>query len=94
MSIGESVVVLVGVAATALVAALYFYQTELIYPARFPPGSRQSVMKPHEFGMAHYEDLTLMSPDGLRLKAYLIKQPEGMHKQTDTIIYLHVSIAL
>ncbi|CAG8838989.1 19157_t:CDS:2, partial [Racocetra persica] len=42
---------------------LYVFQTELIYPARFPEGSRHNVPKPSEFGMEYTEEI-LSTKDG------------------------------
>ncbi|BEI88559.1 uncharacterized protein CcaverHIS019_0112770 [Cutaneotrichosporon cavernicola] len=54
-----------------LAGALWYFQRRLIYPADFPEGSRTMVPKPTEAALP-YEDVTLATPDGLRIKAYVI----------------------
>jgi len=61
------------VAVTGLAGLLYTFQTSIIYPASLPQGSRTVVATPSEFGIP-YEDITLTSPDGIKLKAYLMLQ--------------------
>ncbi|ORZ38824.1 Alpha/Beta hydrolase protein [Catenaria anguillulae PL171] len=71
---------------------LYAYQNSLIYPANFPPGSREHVDTPDELGLP-YEDVTLTTPDGLNLKAYFIR-PKIMDMSgasRPTILYLHAN---
>ncbi|TPX30094.1 hypothetical protein SmJEL517_g06257 [Synchytrium microbalum] len=53
---------------------LWVYQTSLIYPAAFPEGSRTEVFTPDKFSMHDWEDLTLTTPDNLKIKAYLIRR--------------------
>ncbi|RSH89329.1 hypothetical protein EHS25_002441 [Saitozyma podzolica] len=50
---------------------LWYFQRTLIYPAYAPSGSRQNVPKPTVVGLP-YEDVTLTTPDNLRIKAYVI----------------------
>ncbi|GHJ87128.1 hypothetical protein NliqN6_3530 [Naganishia liquefaciens] len=51
---------------------LYIYQTKLVYPANFPAGSRKEVLDPFStYGMP-YDDLTLITPDNVKIRAYLI----------------------
>ncbi|PWN48440.1 alpha/beta-hydrolase [Violaceomyces palustris] len=64
-------VVLVGLVSTA--GLLYRYQTSLIYPASFPPGSRTQVTTPDEFDLP-YEELDLVTPDGEVVKAFVMLQ--------------------
>ncbi|BEJ17657.1 hypothetical protein CspHIS471_0610580 [Cutaneotrichosporon sp. HIS471] len=54
-----------------LAGALWYFQRRLIYPADFPEGSRTMVPKPTEAALP-YEDVTLTTPDGLRIKAFMI----------------------
>ncbi|KAF9385156.1 hypothetical protein CPB97_005103 [Podila verticillata] len=72
-------------------ALLYHYQCEIIYPANFPEGSRTHVAKPSQYNMP-YEDLTLVTPDKVKIKAYLIKQPDdNVARRRPTILYLHAN---
>ncbi|KAF9579698.1 hypothetical protein BGW38_003941 [Lunasporangiospora selenospora] len=72
-------------------ALLYHYQCEIIYPANFPEGSRTNVMKPSNYGMP-YEDLTLTTPDKVKIRAYLIKnQDDTIARRSPTILYLHAN---
>ncbi|KAG0235096.1 hypothetical protein BGW42_005889 [Actinomortierella wolfii] len=72
-------------------ALLYHYQCEIIYPASFPEGSRTHVAKPSQFGLP-YEDLTLVTPDKVKIKAYLIKHPDdNIARKRPTILYLHAN---
>ncbi|KAF9314531.1 hypothetical protein BG003_004079 [Podila horticola] len=72
-------------------ALLYHYQCEIIYPASFPEGSRKHVAKPSQYDMP-YEDLTLITPDKVEIKAYLIKDPDdSIARRRPTILYLHAN---
>ncbi len=82
-------------AAGLIVAAgigLYAYQTKLIYPSNFPPGSREQVATPDEWHMPDYESITLKTADGLNIKAYLIwKRDEYKTPSKRTVLYLHAN---
>ncbi|KAF9910369.1 hypothetical protein BX616_010877 [Lobosporangium transversale] len=72
-------------------ALLYHYQCEIIYPANFPEGSRKHVAKPSQYNLP-YEDLTLITPDKVKIKAYLIKHPDdSIARRRPTILYLHAN---
>ncbi|KAG0330968.1 hypothetical protein BG004_001878 [Podila humilis] len=72
-------------------ALLYHYQCEIIYPANFPEGSRTQVAKPSQYDLP-YEDLTLITPDKVEIKAYLIKHPDdSIARRRPTILYLHAN---
>ncbi|KAG8968581.1 hypothetical protein FRC05_001506 [Tulasnella sp. 425] len=66
---------------------LYYGQGFLIYPSGFPQGSRQTVATPMEYNMI-YHDVTLETPDNVRIRAYLMLQREdvpntkGAYQQT------------
>ncbi|GAA5882152.1 hypothetical protein JCM1840_002029 [Sporobolomyces johnsonii] len=83
-----TLVVSVGGAGTAL----YLAQTRLIYPANFPQGSRQNVPTPDQFGMS-YEDVTLTTPDGVRVKAFLMLHDRDGVDPSDrpTVLLLHAN---
>ncbi|CAG8563833.1 2016_t:CDS:2 [Ambispora gerdemannii] len=73
-------------------ALLYTFQCELIYPANFPPGSRQQVAKPPEHGIYKYEDLTLTTKDNIKIRAYACRQvPEATARISPTILFLHAN---
>ncbi|RPD56558.1 alpha/beta-hydrolase [Lentinus tigrinus ALCF2SS1-7] len=52
---------------------LFFGQNYLIYPSAFPPGSRTEVPVPTDFDLP-YQDLPLTTPDGVKLRCYLLTQ--------------------
>lgn len=69
--------------------ALYLLQSRLIYPANLPAGSRQDVPRPEEFGMPG-EEVELTAPDGVKLKAFVIKAP-GDPSLRPTVLLLHAN---
>ena len=68
----------------------YFAQTSLIYPASIPSGSRTEVATPAEHGIP-FEDVSLTTPDGVRIKAYLMLQQGGRAQERPTVILLHAN---
>lgn len=60
---------------------LYRYQRNLVYPSNVPSGSRTEVPTPDEFGIDEYENLTLETPDGEKLHAYLMTQRSISEKE-------------
>ncbi|KAF8496343.1 Alpha/Beta hydrolase protein [Gautieria morchelliformis] len=58
---------------TLTAGVLYYGQGYLIYPSAFPPGSRIEVETPDKYGLA-YEDVTLDTVDGIKIKCYLMLQ--------------------
>ncbi|KAI0036346.1 alpha/beta-hydrolase [Vararia minispora EC-137] len=62
-----------GLGTLAGIGLLYYGQNYLIYPSAFPQGSREQVPVPSEFGLP-YTDLTLTTPDGVKIKAFLLTQ--------------------
>ncbi|CAN6626821.1 hypothetical protein TRVA0_011S00518 [Trichomonascus vanleenenianus] len=64
---------------------VYKFQTKLIYPSDFPEGSRTDVDTPDEYGMP-YEDVTIDTPDGEKLKAFLMLQEKDARDQTTVIM--------
>ncbi|KAI0764677.1 alpha/beta-hydrolase [Fomes fomentarius] len=52
---------------------LFFGQNYLIYPSAYPPGSRSDVHVPTDFDLP-YQDLPLTTPDGVKLRCYLLTQ--------------------
>ncbi|KAI8827132.1 Alpha/Beta hydrolase protein [Fimicolochytrium jonesii] len=53
---------------------LYTYQNNLIYPANFPAGSREVVDTPDKVGLHDFENLTITTPDKVKIKAYFIRR--------------------
>ncbi|GAA5956380.1 hypothetical protein JCM10213_000556 [Rhodosporidiobolus nylandii] len=84
----STLAVLVGGSGTAL----YLLQNKLIYPANLPSGSRTDVPQPSDFGMP-FEAVDLTTPDGVRLKAFLIKYEQGGTKAEErpTVLLLHAN---
>lgn len=74
-------------------------QRYIIYPAYAPAGSRQQVDTPDKHKMPKYEDLTLETPEKLKIKAYLIlqgadlsgKAAEEEIKRRPTVLFLHAN---
>ncbi|CCA68369.1 hypothetical protein PIIN_02235 [Serendipita indica DSM 11827] len=58
---------------TLSLGLLYYGQNYLIYPSAFPPGSRTLVPTPADHGLP-YQDLTLDTEDGVKLKSFLLMQ--------------------
>ncbi|GAA5986504.1 hypothetical protein JCM11641_005222 [Rhodosporidiobolus odoratus] len=74
--------------------ALYLYQSRLIYPANLPAGSRTNVPTPSDFGIDPYQDLDLTTPDGVRIKAYLMlyQHEDGVPPSSrPTVLLLHAN---
>lgn len=71
---------------------LYLGQTKLIYPSGIPAGSRENVPTPDQFGMP-YEELTLITPDGVKIKAFLmLYERDGVQaKDRPTVLLLHAN---
>ncbi|CAG8697206.1 7006_t:CDS:2, partial [Acaulospora morrowiae] len=75
----------------ALTAAglLFYFQCELIYPARFPEGSRVHVAKPSEYGMNYTEEI-LTTKDGIKIRAYICILPTDAVNRP-TILFFHAN---
>ncbi|KAJ6494003.1 Alpha/Beta hydrolase protein [Mycena vitilis] len=57
---------------------LYYGQNYLIYPSAFPPGSRtEDVPVPSTYGLP-YQDLELMTSDGITLRCYMLPQSKEL----------------
>jgi len=68
---------------------LYFKQNELIYPRGFPSGSRTEVPTPAHFRISESETLTIPTPDGETLHAYLLRPPKALLRKNITILMFH-----
>ncbi|KDQ11568.1 hypothetical protein BOTBODRAFT_35235 [Botryobasidium botryosum FD-172 SS1] len=55
----------------------------LIYPSAFPVGPRDPIATPDKHGLP-YEDLTLETPDGLKIRGYLMRQQVRSHSRSTT----------
>lgn len=64
-------------------------QTKLIYPSGVPEGSRRHIDTPAMHGMPDFEDLTLTTSDGLKVRAYLILHQDAASRPT--LLYLHAN---
>ncbi|KAF9308119.1 hypothetical protein BG006_005561, partial [Podila minutissima] len=54
-------------------------------------GSRIYVAKPSQYGLP-YEDLTLITLDKIKIRAYLIKNTDdSIARHSNTILYLHAN---
>lgn len=77
----------------------YSGQSYLIYPAYAPSGSRTDVPTPDKHGISVYEDLTLETPDKLKIRAFLMLQGASQGKEAcaveakkrPTILFLHAN---
>lgn len=78
---------------TAGGAALYLGQCRLIYPANMPSGSRTIVPRPDEFAMAPFDEATLVTPDGVKLRAFVIPYARDGVKPSErpTVLLLHAN---
>ncbi|KAG9029080.1 hypothetical protein FS837_003640 [Tulasnella sp. UAMH 9824] len=75
----------------ALAAGLLYYgQGFLIYPSGFPQGSRQTVATPMEYNMI-YHDVTLETPDKLKIRAYLMLQREDVPNTKGAYQQMHLN---
>ncbi|GAA5892401.1 hypothetical protein JCM8208_005812 [Rhodotorula glutinis] len=78
---------------TAGGAALYLGQCRLIYPANMPSGSRTTVPRPDEFGLAPFDDVELLTPDGVKVRAFVIPYARDGVKPSErpTVLLLHAN---
>lgn len=75
-SFGSIFRVVGGVLAVSLISTaglLYRYQTSLIYPCSFPPGSKAEVNTPDEYDLPYTEE-ELITPDSERLRIFVMLQ--------------------
>jgi abhydrolase domain-containing protein 13 len=63
--------------------------SEIIYPRNLPPGARTEVPRPPQFGIENYEELSLPTPDGETLSAFLVKPENHSRSRPITIISFH-----
>lgn len=53
-------------------------------------GSRLIVSTPAEHGMEDYEEVILLTPDGVKIRAFVILQPEKAEERP-TVLLLHAN---
>lgn len=63
--------------------------SELIYPRNIPPGSRTEIPSPRDFGHPDYEELSIPTPDGESLGAFLIRPSNARLARNMTILIFH-----
>ncbi|KAJ3532194.1 hypothetical protein NMY22_g7842 [Coprinellus aureogranulatus] len=66
---------------------LWYGQNYLIYPSAYPPGSRNDVARPSDFGIP-YQDLELKTPDNVLLRCYLLLQKRELSSSHPDAAYL------
>lgn len=81
----------VTVGVIAILSGLYALQTKLIYVPDFPPGSRKDVWRPSRFGFHKFDEVTLVTSDGIRLHAYWIPSTRKTSKSVPTILFFHAN---
>jgi hypothetical protein len=81
-----------GVVLASAGSALYLFQNRLIYPANLPEGSRKDVPTPDQYGLP-FEDVELTTPDGIKIKAFLMLYERDGVKASDrpTVLLLHAN---
>jgi fermentation-respiration switch protein FrsA (DUF1100 family) len=62
--------------------------SEIIYPRNFPPDARTNVPRPSQFGIAHFEELFIPTPDGESLSAFFIRANK-QHARNVTVLMFH-----
>lgn len=70
---------------------LYAFQSKLIYPANLPSGSRTTVATPDEHGMPDYEEVTLTTPDGVKIRAFVVLYRGESAGIRPTVLLLHAN---
>ncbi|KAJ1732081.1 bem46 protein, variant [Coemansia biformis] len=82
-----------GVSLGALaIGAVWVFQRDMVYPAAFPAHSRERVPLPSQFGMPHFDDIRLETPDKVVIRGYLIKQPTDEEtRRAATLVYFHAN---
>ena len=83
--------VALGIIAFAIMILAYKYrhlQDELLYYPDMPPGSAQHCDHPGEYGIERYERLSIVTPDGITLRGFIMK-PSTTADPTCCIVYFH-----
>ncbi|KAG9758293.1 alpha/beta hydrolase BEM46/Esterase/lipase/thioesterase, partial [Aureobasidium melanogenum] len=71
-----------------LSSGLFYYQNELIYPRNIPPNARTDVPRPSQLGL-DAEELSLPTPDGETLSAFLVKPGNASKAKNVTLLMFH-----
>ncbi|KEQ78176.1 alpha/beta hydrolase BEM46/Esterase/lipase/thioesterase [Aureobasidium namibiae CBS 147.97] len=69
-------------------SGLFYYQNELIYPRNIPANARTDVPRPSQLGL-DAEELTLPTPDGENLSAFLVKPGNASKAKNVTLLMFH-----
>ncbi|KAJ1878814.1 bem46 protein, variant, partial [Coemansia sp. RSA 486] len=73
-------------------SAVWMFQRDMVYPAAFPAQSRERVSLPSQYGMPHFDDIRLETPDKVIIRGYLIKRPTDEEtKRAPTLVYFHAN---
>jgi len=64
-------------------------RSEIIYPRSLPPDARTNVPRPPQFGINHFEELMIPTPDGESLSAFLIRPANDQFARKITILMFH-----
>lgn len=67
----------IGSAVAVGLFAIYYFQKDIIYMAKFPPESRTQVPKPSQFGFENWENVELLTKDNVKLHAYWLPYRTG-----------------
>ncbi|KAJ2057404.1 bem46 protein, variant [Coemansia sp. S146] len=85
---------LVVIAGLVLIAVsiVWMFQRDMVYPAAFPAHSRDRVTLPSQFGMPHFDDIRLETPDKVLIRGYLIKRATDEEtRRASTVLYFHAN---
>jgi len=63
--------------------------SEIIYPRNIPPGARTDVPRPSQFGIDDHEELSIPTPDGETLSAFLLRPANKSQARPVTILAFH-----
>ncbi|KAJ2777040.1 bem46 protein, variant [Coemansia javaensis] len=77
---------------TLVLGVVWVFQRDMVYPAAFPAQSRERVPLPSQFGMPHFDDIRLETPDKVVIRGYLIKrETDDETRRAPTLIYFHAN---
>lgn len=74
---------------TMILSVINHLASEIIYPRNLPPGTRTEVPKPPQFHIEDYEELSIPTPDGETLNAFLVRPPNKALARPITILSFH-----
>jgi hypothetical protein len=64
-----SAAAILGLAVGSLLAAMYYFQDNLLYYPSVPPGSRRNFENPARYGLEH-EEIFIRTTDGVRIQTW------------------------